>query len=97
VEVFSAAGHGDARALALYSELGEHVGQAIKTVLYAYDPQLIVLGGSVSQAYEWFRETMWAAVRTLVYAKTSERIRIEVSDLKNSGILGAAALYYDAH
>ena len=96
VKVFEAAGRGDASALALYSELGVHVGQAIKTVMYAYDPELIVLGGSVSQAYAWFRETMSAAVRTLVYAKSAERIRIEVSELKNSGILGAAALYYDA-
>jgi glucokinase len=68
----------------------------MKAVMYAYDPELCVLGGSVSQAYAWFRDAMWAEVRTLVYAKSVERIRIEVSDLKNSGILGAAALYYDA-
>jgi glucokinase len=50
VEVFEAAGRGDVRALELYSELGRHVGQAIKAVIYAYDPELCVLGGSVSQA-----------------------------------------------
>jgi|HubBroStandDraft_1064217.scaffolds.fasta_scaffold74312_2 glucokinase len=96
VEVFEAAGRGDVRALELYSELGRHVGQAIKAVIYAYDPELCVLGGSVSQAYDLFADSMWKEIRTLVYAKTLERIRIEVSDLKNSGILGAAALYYDA-
>jgi glucokinase len=96
VAVFAAAGKGDARALELYAELGVHVGQAIKAVMYAYDPELIVLGGSVSQAYELFRETMWKEVRTLAYAKSVGRVRIEVSELKNSGILGAAALYYDA-
>jgi len=96
VAVFEAARKGDAKARALYAELGEHVGQAIKAVLYTYDPELIILGGSVSAAYDMFRETMWAAVRTLAYVKTAERIKIEVSNLKNSGILGAAALYYDA-
>jgi glucokinase len=96
VEVYEAAGRGDARALELYGELGTHLGQAIKAAIYAYDPELCVLGGSVSQAYDLFGETMWKEIRTLVYAKTLERIRIEVSDLKNSGILGAAALYYDA-
>ena len=96
VEVFEAALRGDARALQLYSELGVHVGQGIKTVIYTYDPELIVLGGSVSQAYDLFRETMWKEIRTLVYAKTLERVRVEVSELANSGILGAAALYYDA-
>jgi len=96
VEVFDAALRGDARSLALYSELGVHVGQGIKAVIYTYDPELIVLGGSVSQAYDLFKETMWKEIRTLVYAKTLERIRVEVSELANSGILGAAALYYDA-
>ncbi len=96
VEVFEAALRGDARALEIYAELGTHVGQAIKAVIYTYDPELIVLGGSVSQAYDLFSEAMWKEIRTLAYAKTLERIRIEVSELKNSGILGAAALYYDA-
>jgi glucokinase len=96
LQVFEAAVRGDVQALQLYEELGGHVGQAMKAVMYAYDPELCVLGGSVSQAYAWFRDAMWAEVRTLVYAKSVERIRIEVSDLKNSGILGAAALYYDA-
>ncbi|HLI92216.1 MAG TPA: ROK family protein [Puia sp.] len=96
VAVYEAARKGEARALQLYAELGQHVGQAIKMVMYTYDPQLIVLGGSVSQAYDLFKETMWKEVRTLVYAKSLERIRVEVSNLKNSGILGAAALYYDA-
>ncbi|HWB94065.1 MAG TPA: ROK family protein [Puia sp.] len=96
LHVYEKAKKGDPEALQLYAELGDHVGNAIKAVIYTYDPQLIVLGGSVSQSYEWFRETMWAAVRTLAYSKTAERIRIEISELQNSGILGAAALYYDA-
>jgi glucokinase len=96
VQVFEAALSGDVRALELYAELGVHVGQGIKAVIYTYDPEVIVLGGSVSQAYDLFSETMWKEIRTLVYAKTLERIRVEVSELANSGILGAAALYYDA-
>lgn len=94
--VYAAARIGDEGALRLYSELGTHVGNAIKAVLYTYDPELIVLGGSVSQAFDLFEDTMWTAVKTLVYGKTAERIRIETSELENSGILGAAALYYNA-
>jgi len=96
VQVFEDAKKGDASALELYAELGTHVGQGIKAVIYTYDPELIVLGGSVSQAYDLFRETMWKEIRTLAYVKSAERIRVEVSELMNSGIFGAAALYYDA-
>jgi glucokinase len=95
-EVYAAAKKGDAKALALYAELGTHVGNAIKAVMYTYDPELIILGGSVSQAFDWFSKTMWQEIKTLAYGKSAERIRIEISNLTNSGILGAAALYYDA-
>jgi len=57
---------------------------------------LIVLGGSVSQAFDLFRNAMWSEVKTLAYGQSAQRIRIAVSELTNSGILGAAALYYNA-
>jgi glucokinase len=96
LEVFEAAKRGEGRALELYGELGTHVGQAIKAVIYSYDPELIVLGGSVSHAYDWFKEAMWNEIRTLAYGQSAQRIRIAVSELTNSGILGAAALYFNA-
>ncbi|HEY9004279.1 MAG TPA: ROK family protein [Mucilaginibacter sp.] len=96
VKVFEDAQKGDARALELYKELGTHIGHAIKMVMYAYDPQLIILGGSVRHAYDFFQEMMWEQIKTFAYTKSAERIKIEVSALQNSGILGAAALYYDA-
>jgi glucokinase len=65
-------------------------------VMYAYDPQLIILGGSVRHAYDFFQENMWRQIKTFAYTKSAERIRVETSALENSGILGAAALYYDA-
>jgi glucokinase len=96
VQVFEDAKKGDKRALELYAELGTHIGHAIKMVMYAYDPQLIILGGSVRHAYDFFQEKMWEQIKTLVFTKSAERIRVEASALQNSGILGAAALYYDA-
>jgi glucokinase len=96
LKVFTDAKAGDPIARALYSELGHNIGQAIKTVMYTYDPELIILGGSVSQAYDLFYEAMWEQVRTFAFVKSAQRIRIEPSELENSGILGAAALYFDA-
>jgi glucokinase len=96
VQVFEDAKKGDKKALELYTELGMHLGKAIKMIMYAFDPQLIVLGGSVRHAYDFFQKAMWKEIRTFAYSKSAERMRVEVSDLQNSGILGAAALYYDA-
>ncbi|MDN5289129.1 MAG: hypothetical protein JWR38_5403 [Mucilaginibacter sp.] len=96
VQVFEDAKKGDGKALKLYQELGKHIGHAVKQVMYAYDPELIVLGGSVRHAYEFFEQTMWQEIKTFAYTKAAECIRVEVSDLQNSGIIGAAALYHDS-
>jgi len=95
-QVFADAQKGEKHALELYAELGTHIGHAVKMVIYALDPQLIILGGSVRLAFDYFQKTMWDEIRTCVYTKSAERIRVEASELQNSGILGAAALYYDA-
>jgi glucokinase len=95
-EVFLKAKQNDARSLELYKELGTHLGNAIKMIIYTYDPELIILGGSVRLAYDYFEKTMWERIKACVFSKSIERLQIEISELENSGILGAAALYYDA-
>jgi glucokinase len=95
-DVFKDAQKGDPQALKLYGEMGTHLGNAIKLVMYTYDPSLIILGGSVQLAYEYFEKTMWERINTLVYPKSVERLKIERSALENSGILGAAGLYFDS-
>jgi glucokinase len=94
-EVFQRAKSGDQPARNLYGEMGIHLGNAVKLIMYTYDPSIIILGGSVRFAYPYFGETMWERIKTFAYPKSVESLRIELSDLENSGILGAAGLYYD--
>ena len=86
----------DKIALAILEQFGFDFGQAIKTVLYAYDPECIVIGGNVSRFFPYFEEFMWKVVRKFQYEKTVEKLKIEVSDQPDIAVLGAAALYYDA-
>lgn len=94
--VFERAAQGDAQALQWYAEMGAHLGNAIKMIMYTYDPSLIIFGGSVRHAYPYFSEAMWARIRTFAFTRSIGRLRIELSELKNSGILGAAGLVLDA-
>jgi glucokinase len=87
---------GDPRALEIFSEYGRHLGEAVKAICYAVDPEVIVLGGSVSKSFKFFRKTMWETFQTYAYSIAKERLKIEVSETENIAILGAAALYYDA-
>ena len=94
-EVFEKAKAGDPQSRLYYAEMGTHLGNAIKMILYTYDPSLIIFGGSVRHAYPYFSETMWERINTFAYTKSLAKFRIELSELENSGILGAAGLYYD--
>lgn len=79
----------------MFAELGRHLGNALKAILYAVDPEIIILGGSVSRAYPLFQSEMWKSLRTFGFEKTLESLRIEVSELDMCGVLGAAALSFE--
>jgi glucokinase len=94
-EVFDKAKAADPEALELYGEMGIHLGNAVKMIMYTYDPSLIILGGSVRFAFPYFQKTMWRQIKTFAFTQSISKLKIELSDLENSGILGAAGLYYD--
>ena len=48
------------------------------------------------EALPFFSKTMWDRINTFVYSKSLAKFRIEISELENSGILGAAGLYYNS-
>ncbi len=91
-EVFDLAQNGDPKAIEMYKEFGTHVGNAIKAVMYAYDPALIILGGSVSNAFHLFKDTMREAMADFAYPESLKKLKIEISELEHVAVLGAAAL-----
>lgn len=86
----------DKIALAILEQFGSDIGNAIKTIMYSYDPECIIIGGSAARFFPYFSEQMWKVVRTFHYEKSIEKLKIEVSDQENISVLGAAALYFDA-
>jgi glucokinase len=95
-EVFRRAQAGDAAARALFAEFGRDLGHAVLLVVHAYDPEMVVLGGSISAALPYFETTLRERLASYPWPHVIERLRIVRSDLANAAILGAAALYLDA-
>ena len=95
-ELYAAAMDGDAEARRIFHEFGGHLGHAVKSVLFAYDPELIVFGGSVRKALPLFEDALWAVLETFAYQSSLERLRVEFSDDDHIALLGAAALCLDA-
>lgn len=94
-EIFHQAEKGEKVALKMFEEFGTHLGNAIKMILYTYDPEIIIFGGSIKDAYSFYKDSMWKEIRKYAYPKSLEKFQIKISTLKNSGVLGAAALCYN--
>ena len=95
--IFERAKAGDPIALQAYNEFGYEMAHAMMTALYAFDPEIVILGGSVSQAFEFFKKTMMEKLKSsFAYQHALERLVIEPSELPDIPLLGAAALHLDA-
>lgn len=95
-EVTEKAELGDKKALDIFSQFGLNLGEAIKMIMFAVDPEVIVLGGSISNSFKFFKGAMWSSIKKFPYGKAAENIKIKVSETKYMAVLGAAALYFDA-
>lgn len=86
------ASKGDPEALAIMEEFGGHVGHLVQMIMYAYDPSVIILGGSIAKAYPLFSEPMWRVVKEFPYPKSVENLEIFRSEELHAAFLGAANL-----
>ena len=93
---FERARAGDAAAIALFERFGRELAAAVMIACYAYDPQAVIFGGSISAAFDVFEASMREELAAFAYPHVIERLVIEKSELADAAVLGAAALYVDA-
>ena len=94
--LYQQARQGDAPALESFAAYGDQLGQALMIALYAYDPEIIVLGGSVSKAWRFFEKSLRRSLASFVYPHALKRVVIRPTRTPKISVLGAAALCYDA-
>jgi glucokinase len=91
-----AATRGECEAVQIFETFGRDLGKVIALALYAFDPDKILLGGSVSKAYPFFKQAVWAELKAFAFQQSLKRLTIEVSDEPQIAVLGAAGLCLDA-
>jgi len=96
-EVFERAMNNDPASKKLFFEFGGHVAEAIKVVLYTFDPELIIMGGSVSSTFPLFREGFERELKSFGYPNSLKNVEILVSKTEHVAVLGAAALCASSH
>ncbi len=79
-------------ALKLWNEFGMHVGRLVALALYAYDPEIIIFGGSIATAFDLFKGGMYESLKDFPYPEIVDRVVIRTADIEQAGIIGAALL-----
>ncbi|SMO66711.1 ROK family protein [Fodinibius sediminis] len=92
LEACRLAAEGNAQIQALFEEFGIHFGIAVEAVIYAYDPEMIIIGGPISRAFSFFKDTMYSSLESFAYQNSLKKIAIEVTEDKRITLKGAAAL-----
>jgi glucokinase len=85
----------DKIALVIYELFGTDLGNAIKAIMYALDPDAIVIGGRLAEAYDFFSTSMLKTVNSFIYKGTLRNIHILKSTDPYIPVYGAAALCFE--
>jgi glucokinase len=93
-ELSISANKGNINALQAYTEFGLHLGECLKSILYMYAPESIILGGSISKSFSLFKDAMELSLKSFVYQKQIENLKIDISNQEGIAILGAASLCF---
>ncbi|HRS90552.1 MAG TPA: ROK family protein [Candidatus Marinimicrobia bacterium] len=92
-EVTALAKKGDADALETWRIFGHHLAQAMIVLVMVLDPDIIVIGGSVSQGWDFFYQTLETELRAGIHAGPAGHLKITRSQLGElAAIIGAASL-----
>jgi glucokinase len=89
------AGSGDRKAQAMLAAFGDDFASVIMALLYAYDPEIIVLGGSVSKAYPYYEKRMREKLKGFHFQNSLKKLVIAQTQKPNIAVLAAAALCLD--
>lgn len=91
--VFRAAEAGDDLARSVVDWAAYNLGVGLTNVMQLFDPEIIVIGGGVSNAWSLLQSGMTRAIEERAMVAYRRRIKIARADLGDSvGLLGAVAL-----
>jgi glucokinase len=92
--IFRAADRGDPVAESVVAKAAQALGASVATLVNLCNPEIIILGGGVMEAGDVLMEPVRRWARFYAFERAVTRTRIVRSGLsKQSGILGAAALF----
>lgn len=91
--VEKAAYEGDSLAVKIWHEAGARLGQGISILMQLLDPDIVIIGGGVSRAWNLFYEQMAQTVKKHTYSLISNDMLIVPAQLgENAEVVGACLI-----
>ncbi len=89
-QIFAAARNNDKIAIKALDRFTHYLAIGIANLINIFDPEVIALGGGLSESGDLFLEDLRVVVKTHTYVKEQNPTKIVIADLKNdAGILGS--------
>jgi glucokinase len=90
--IHSAAQQGDSLAKELIARTGYYIGVGLANLINIFNPELIVIGGGLSNIGDMLLKPAFKTARERAYKEVFQAVRFASAGLgRNSGVLGAAA------
>jgi glucokinase len=91
--IFFTAQNGDKIAIEIFQEIGKYLGIGIVNIANLLNLDLIIIGGKVSKAWEFFYPALNEELNSWPYSQAVRQVKIVPAQCgDNAGILGAAYL-----
>lgn len=91
-QVYQAANDGNALAVKVMQDMGRMLGIGIANLINIFNPEMVVIGGGVKDAWPLFIDTMRSEIRKRAFEVPAVRTEIVPSSLgDDAGMVGAAA------
>lgn len=91
--VVQAAERGDQYSISLLATIGKWLGKGMATLIQIFNPELIILGGQLSEAHPFILPPIHQSIQIFCNPDLGNEVQIKISELgPQSGIHGIAAL-----
>jgi glucokinase len=92
-DIYNLALQGDEQALQTWNEFGAHLAVPLSWSINLIDPELVVIGGSIANAYKFFKNSLEENLKKWVCPVPCETTKVVPAELgDNAGFIGAACL-----
>jgi transcriptional regulator of PTS gene len=92
-DIINAANHDDMLAIELIAKIGENLGRGVALLINIFNPELVILGGSLAASQDHIRLPIKSAMKKYSLSLVSNDTRLRMSLLgERAGIIGACLL-----